>query len=139
MDISQALGSELVGSSEYRDLVIADGDLVLTSDGSTRAVATEPVLQNIIATLLIFLGEYFLDTSVGTPFLQRIFSRRAEQADIDAILQDRILSVPGVRILNRYQSTFARAQRTFSVSFQVTTVSGTQLSYNLPLSVGTEG
>lgn len=132
-DLSQTLTEQAIGTSAYRDLVISNGDLVLTSDASSSALATDPVGQNIIQRLLQFVGEYFLNTQEGVPYHQSIFVKGAKQSDVDAILQERILGTPGVSVLTAFESQNLSAQRIYRVSFSVTTTSGALLRYNLPL------
>ncbi|RYF52446.1 MAG: hypothetical protein EOO38_00105 [Cytophagaceae bacterium] len=138
-DLSLDLTSDALGTLAYRDLVISGGDLVLTQDASASAAATDPTLQLVCQRLLWFLGEYFLDTSDGTPWLQSVLVKGASQQTIDALIQDRILGTPGVAILTAYKSTAFRAQRLYKIEFSIITTSGAALGYTLPVNVGTGG
>lgn len=135
-DLSLMLDESVEGTPSYRDLVIQDGDLVLTSDVSTNAASTDPTMQQIAQNLLWCLGEWFLDTSGGTGWLQTVVRKGAQQQDIDALIQDRILATPGVAILTAYKTQAFRAQRVYRISFSVITVAGARLSSTLPVNLG---
>ncbi len=135
-DLSIALDVASLGTPGYRDLVIDQGDLVLTSDVSASPAATNPTMSLICQNLLWFLGEWFLDTSGGTGWLQIVARKGASAQDIDALIQDRILATPGVAVLTAYQGQAYRAQRLYRISFSVTTTAGEAISNTLPVQLG---
>jgi hypothetical protein len=110
-------------SATYRDMVILDGDAVLTSDADPRG--THPVLQNIRQALGAFRGEWFMDTTVGVPWFQTIFQKGTSKAERDAVLSAAILGAPGVIQLASFSSTVDYATRSMAVSFAANTVNGT--------------
>lgn len=117
----------------FGDIVIANGDLVLTSDANPAG--TNPVLQNILQNLRMFQGEWFMDTSQGLPWFD-MTAKGSEQATVDALIQGAILGTPGVRQLTQYTSTANRAGRMLSVTFSAVTTSGVvdyTLSGSLPV------
>lgn len=74
------------------DLELAGGDLQVT-DG------LDSIAQAIRCRLRTFFGEWFLDESVGVPYLQQIFGKVVDPEGIDAIFKREILSaVPNVRL-----------------------------------------
>lgn len=66
-----------------RDLVLIDG--------------ADQIRQQIKITLLTFLGEWFLDTTFGVPYLERIMVKSPSRAQIEAIMRTKVLAVPGVK------------------------------------------
>ena len=114
-------------SSNYRDLLIVNGDLVLTSDADPAG--TNNVLQNILQRLRFFLGEWFLDNTQGTPWFQQILIKGPTKAVVDGIIQQRIAGTPGVLSITKYSSTFNSGNRIISVSFSALTTSG-MVSYS---------
>lgn len=121
--------SNLHGGSLY-DLKMVNGDFVLTSDANAQG--TNSIVQQIVTRLRWFLGEWFLNVEGGTPWFQSILRHDADQASVDAILQEVILSTPGVLVLTAYNTEANLAKRTYRVSFTAQTTSGT-VSYSLPL------
>lgn len=117
-------------SASYRDLLVRNGDLVFTSDGAPGG--THYIYQDILQRLRTCLGEWFLNTTIGMPYYQLLFVKGARRADIDAAIQNIIVSTPGVLRLLSYQATYTTADRLVKVSFTCATSSG-NVSYNGPL------
>ena len=118
-------------SATYNDLLIKDGDLVLTSDAETGG--TQPVLQNILQRLRFMLGEWFMDNTQGLPWIQQIFVKNPNQANIDALLLNTILGTPGVLGVSYYNFQANFSQRILNVQFNAISTSG-PITYS-----GTEG
>ncbi len=77
------------------DIKLTDGwdlspDMVLIDDA--RRVA-----QQIKITLGFWRGEWFLDTSQGVPYLERILVKNPNLSHIRQIIQQQISSVDGVK------------------------------------------
>lgn len=109
MDLSTA-------SVHFTDIdFTANGDLQLV-DGTTA------ILQNILQTLKIFFGEWFLDQSLGIDYFNQILIKNPNRDVINAIFINQILSVPGVISLLSYSFTpnFITRQLTIAFKAQVT-------------------
>lgn len=118
MNTGNDIGFDLVAtSSTYRDLQFVNNDLVLIS-------GTTAILQNILETLGVFLGEWFLDTSIGIDYFNQILVKNPDQATINAIFINQILSVAGVVQLNSYSFTPNFITRQLSIKFSVQTTQG---------------
>lgn len=118
---------------------MVNGDFVLTNDGNGAApAATNGIQQQIVQRLRWFLGEWFLNVDGGTPWLQSILRHNADPAEVDAIIQEVILSTPGVLVLTEYRGEADLARRTYRVTFTVKTTAGT-VNYTLPLTVTGSG
>jgi hypothetical protein len=98
----------------------------------------EAVGQSIKTRLLLFAGEWYLDTSAGTPWggfplnqsvvqQGKILSEHT-QFSRDAAIRERIITTDGVMTLNNYGSAFNANSRAFSVGAQVDTVYGGPIS-----------
>jgi hypothetical protein len=72
-------------------------DLVVGSDGNI-AVAAEPysLAQDAASAIRTFLGEAYLDTTIGVPYLQQVFGKAVPAAILQSLLVDAALTVPGV-------------------------------------------
>lgn len=109
-------------SGTYKDLLLLDGDLVLTADADSRGANN--ILQNILQRMSFFLGEWFLDNTQGLPWFQQILVKGPDQSKIDAIFQNAIMGTPGVTQLLSYTFTPNTTARTLNVTFVAMTTSG---------------
>lgn len=94
----------------------------------------EAVGQSILTRLLLFSGEWFLDSQEGTPWggfpinpmvvaNGRILGEHTEFMR-DIAVQSRVLGTTGVRAINSYDSTYDNNARTFTVDMIVDTIYG---------------
>ena len=94
----------------------------LTTDYTTQPY-TETVGQRLKIRLLTFMGEWFLDTTYGVPYWQRLLGvKQTSKSAIDLIFQQQILSEPGVKEIVSFDSSFQNRQ--YSLSFRVKVVTG---------------
>ena len=84
----------------------------------------DEIKQIIKRNLQTFLGEWFLDTSVGVPWFQEIFTKRQSAQNADAILIDTIVASKGVISLLRWESSLDKSTRELSITFRCLTVAG---------------
>lgn len=114
-------------SPNYKDFLVVNNDLILTSDAQIGG--NNPVLQDVIQRISMFLGEWYLDNTQGVPWFQQILVKNPNQSDIDAIFTNIILGTPGVQSLTNYSFSPNFAKRTLSIKFSLLTSSGT-VNYN---------
>lgn len=100
-----------------------DWDLSLDVDGNIATVTDGAcVQQNIRERLQTFLGEWFLDNTVGVPWFQEIFVRPANVALTSSILKKTILESKYVsRMLEFYMSADLRNRKVSVDKFTVLT------------------
>ena len=82
------------------------------------------VQQAVLTRLKLFLGEWFVDTEDGTPWLTQVLGERTKLTT-DSAIQTRVLGTPGVTSIVSYQSTFDGAARSISVQMTVLTAYST--------------
>lgn len=114
-------------SPNYKDLLIVNNDLVLTSDADPNG--TNPILQNLIQRISFGLGEWFMDNTQGVPWIQQILVKNPDQGKIDAIFVRIILGTPGVIQLSSYSFNLNRVARVLKVQFSCVTTKGV-VNYN---------
>lgn len=102
------------------DVVFINGPL--NASGVTHPF-TETVEQRLKILLLTFAGEWFWDTTYGTPYWQSILGIKTTKARADLIFSEKILSEPGVKEITHFNSTFVNRQ--YSLTFRVRVVDGT--------------
>ena len=83
----------------------------------------EAVGQAVQTRLLLWLGEWFLDTTEGTPYLQSILGKYS-QTDADIAIQQRILGTQGVTDIQNYESTIDPNSRSMTVTCDLNTIYG---------------
>lgn len=102
------------------------GDAIFVNRSLTKEDVTQPFTENVAQRLRIrllsFEGDWFLDTTYGIPWWQRILGQKPTKSAIDQILQQEILSENGVKELVSFNSSFVN--RKYSASFQVRVVNG---------------
>lgn len=125
-DVALNLNPQALGTDAYGDLLWVDGAIVLTSDADARG--TNVVLQRVHTRLRLFLGEFFMDTSAGLPWLQEYLLKNPDPSLIDAGIQDTILGTPGIAVLTAYRGTPDYAKRAYTVDFAATTRLGLAIS-----------
>lgn len=108
------------------DLALAsDHDLDVDLLGRTSFVdGADRIAQQVKVTLLAFMGEWFLDTTFGVPYLEDILVKAPDRASIEGILRARIRAVPGVERVRTLDLQIERQQRFLRVAFDADTTAG---------------
>lgn len=103
-----------------------EGDIQLDHTTNNLKVATdhEEIRQIILRNLETFEGEWFLDTSLGVPWLTEILSKQVSIAKVDSLILDVIVNSAGVLSVISYDSEFDKVTRSMSVTFTAQTVAG---------------
>lgn len=96
------------------DLVIKNNDLILIDNA-------ERVAQQVLITLRFWLGEWFLDTRQGVPYLEYVLVKNPNMNHIRQILVEKIQSVEGVNNIVSLDFDFRRITRELYVNFEIDT------------------
>lgn len=105
---------DLAMNVQTGDLVVQNGDLMIVSNG-------ERVAQQVLITLREWLGEWFLKTSDGVPYLEYILVKTPNEAHVRQILTEAIENVEGVKKVTELEFVFNRILRTLTVSYEIAT------------------
>ena len=81
----------------------------------------ERVAQQVLITLREWLGEWFLKTSDGVPYLEYILVKNPNEAHVRQILTEAIENVEGVKKVTELEFVFNRILRTLTVSYEIAT------------------
>ena len=100
----------------------AYGDLVLTSGQLTLVDGNQEVQQLLIQQLRTFMGGYFLDPTLGVPYVQQVFQKGISQDVMEGIFRQAILDVPGVLSITAFQLTLTA--RNLTLLFTALTTNG---------------
>lgn len=96
------------------DLVIQDNDLLMINNA-------ERVAQQIVITLREWLGEWFLRTTDGIPYLEYVLVKNPNMAHIEQIFREAIIKVEGVTSVTSISLTFERVKRSLTVEYEAVT------------------
>ena len=77
-------------------LMTPDGDLDLSTNDMQLVTGSAEIAQHLRIRLKFFLGEWFLDTRLGVPYIQQILRKRPQLAVVQDILRRTVLSTPGI-------------------------------------------
>jgi hypothetical protein len=83
----------------------------------------EAVGQAVRTRLGLILGEWFLDTAIGTPYNSQILGA-GKVATYDRAIQEVILGTPGVRRITEYSSGVDPTTRKATVDCTIDTIYG---------------
>jgi hypothetical protein len=100
---------------------INSNDLILENDDLLMIDAAERVSQQILITLRFWLGEWFLNTTDGVPYLEYILVKQPNMAHIRQILTEQIQSVEGVKAVTDMELTFDQRERNLLVEYTADT------------------
>jgi hypothetical protein len=81
------------------------------------------VAQSVLTRLRLWQGEWFLDITEGTPWLQRILGKVSKFA-YDLAIRARVLGTKGMDSIENYSSTLDPKTRKLSVSMTLNTQFG---------------
>lgn len=95
------------------DLVFVNGQATVTQTQS------EIVTQRLKIILYTFLGEWFLDTSIGVPYFQQVFGKVRSKSAIDVIFQNIISNDEGVVEIREFSSDLSTGDRGYTMTFKV--------------------
>lgn len=79
--------------------------------------------QAVQTGLLLWQGEWFLDTSVGMPWIQGVLGKQT-QAVADGTIQNQVVNTQGVTDISSYESEFDTVNRTMDVALKIDTIYG---------------
>lgn len=89
------------------------------------AVDQEATAQKCETRLLMFLAEWFLDTSAGLPWTTTFVNSAGNLAFVEATIKACILETDGVDEIITFSMSFNSETRVLSVTATITTIYGT--------------
>lgn len=92
---------------------------IIIGRGATRVGGAEQVAQLVKCRLLALLGEWKLDTSLGIPWFDSIFTKNVRVSDIQATIANIIRSTNGVQQVISIDINPDFRERSLSISFVV--------------------
>ena len=102
-----------------------DGDYTFGQGDDTWLINTpEAVAQAVKTRFLLWYGQWFLDTTEGTPWIQSVLGKQRPEVYNLAIRQ-RILETPGVNSITAFDTTLNTSSRRVVFTATIDTIYGT--------------
>jgi hypothetical protein len=102
----------------------ANGDYVFGGGlASYHQNNAEAVAQAVQTRLKLWEGEWFLDVTEGTPYVQGILGKHT-QSTIDQLIKKRILETKGVLNIVSYSGIYNGENRNYTINATITTIYG---------------
>lgn len=99
------------------DMTIGHGDADYLKD------SPECVAQTVVTRLRLLRGEWFLDLTEGTPYVESVFGKHTKDT-YDFIIRQRVLETEGVTEIEEYESIYDGETRRLTVTIRINTVYG---------------
>ena len=97
------------------------GTFVRANGQMTFTVDQPAIQQSVTIRLQFFLGEWFLDTTKGLPWLQDILVKSPDLVTVEAAIRKQIEETPGIVTVTLVATEFDRSTRVLSVEWAATT------------------
>ena len=111
---------DLLLDESTNDLILENNDLVLTSTNQ------EALRQRLSIHLLMYRGEWFLNTEFGVPYMQQLIGIARTKETIDAVLRSEIALETTEDLIGNFTSNYDNADtRRYTLSFDVYTANET--------------
>ena len=104
-------------------LDLVTGDIVVENGKLVWIGGADAVRQHLQNRFLTFLGEWFLDTSIGVPWFRDILKKNPTFSLVAAIMKSTILDTPGVIDLIEFNFDY-EDNRTLKLDFKCLTDDG---------------
>ena len=99
------------------DIALQNNDFILIDNA-------ERISQQIKISLQFWLGEWFLNSTLGVPYLERICVKNPNLQHIRQIFRNVIQNVSGIIAVNALDLTVDASKRVLTVSYKATTTDG---------------
>lgn len=103
----------------------ASHDLYASGGRIALVAGADAIAQSIETRLLLFSGEFYLDTDAGFPWREEVFISSPDRERIESLAKAEILSVDNVRDLREFSMTIDPQTRQLRIEFVVDTTFGT--------------
>jgi len=105
----------------------SDGDYTFgQGDNSFLINSPECVAQAVKTRFLLWRGQWFLDTTTGTPYIQAILGKHAPDV-YNLAIRDRIQGTPGVNSIISFDTSVNGDSRRVTFTATIDTIYGTTL------------
>lgn len=110
-------------------LLDATGDLDLSTNDFQLVDGVEAVRQELQIRFRFFLGEWFLNTAEGVPYIRDVLKKAANEAQVRAMLAEVARSTAGVASVDTVELDLDNATRLLTVTMGLTANVDGELTY----------
>jgi hypothetical protein len=109
------------------DIMLGKDNDIIRDNGDFETTKTdfERLRQQISISLKTWMGEWFLNTTFGIPYRQKLLQKGITKSEVDAEFIRVINSFDEVREITYFKSEIDRVNRSYGMSFHVSTLFGT--------------
>lgn len=108
-----------------------DGDLDLSTNDMQLVSGDDAITQHLKIRFQFFLGEWFLDESVGIPYWTEVFVKDPNLTAIRSFYRETILTTPGIASLAEpLDLDFDSSTRVLDVAFTAVKDDGETLDFS---------
>jgi hypothetical protein len=107
-----------------KDYEIVDNDIRISSGDKAMVSDSDATRQRLRQKLLLWRGEWFLDTEAGFPWLQNVLGQRIRPEVFQSLVRDVVVRDPGVRTLEQISFDFDSPNRRIEVSLRARATTG---------------
>ncbi len=100
------------------------GDIDVTNNEVTLTEGLDAIRQHLQCRYRTFLGEWFLDTSIGVPYYQEILTKQPTFQLVQSVLKAVALETPGVTDLTEFTFDYDPVKRWFTLALACLTTEG---------------
>ncbi len=105
------------------DLSVVDGEIALVAEN-------EAIRQHLQIRLKTFLGEWFLDTTIGMPYFEEFLIKNPSKLIMEARMREAILETPGIASINSLLFLFETSTRSMTITFEAALADNTTFQFN---------
>lgn len=106
------------------DIKLVDNDISVENNDLVLIQGSEETAQNLSVNLRTFLGEWFLNTSLGIPWFQEILVKGTSIQQIESIILNAILSTNGVLNVSSFNIELDNKERQLSIDSTIQSEEG---------------
>ena len=102
------------------DYQITDGDIVIHNGDIATVDGSKSTRQRIEQKLLLWRGEWFLDTTAGFPWLQNILGKKPRPEVVVSLVRQLVEADPGIRSVESVDLEPVDSTRQLAISIRAT-------------------
>jgi len=96
-----------------------DNDIFVDNTGNVALIFdADQVIQAIKTRIWFYIGEFFLDDTVGFPWYELVLKKNVNTSNIESRIKLEITKTPGFTSLTFFNMEFNQANRVLSVQFR---------------------
>ena len=112
----------------------SNGDIAIDKD-ITLIDGSQRVAQQIQITLRFWLGEWFLNTTLGVPYVERILIKNPNMNHVRQIIMEQVQSVPHVKSCTIDSVYMDNRQRNAEIIYTAILENGAQITKEVSMNV----